>query len=196
MKTKHIILLSLFVTFSFVAIVTLTQKNDTEIQVDNQIDYFNDLEDVNFYINGDYFNDYFRKIYNGSLFDFDGNLITDGVVNIYIINLEETNISSSDYTKLNDILLSSKDVIIYFLGGVNYDFLDVYLALSIDREGNKNFINQEAYIIRIDNLDNEVKMSQVSSEDSKDMLFSDLTYLQYRVYHKIQRDLVNYYKKQ
>jgi hypothetical protein len=175
--------------------MTLTQKTDIEIQLDNQINYFNDLEKVYFFVNGHYFNDYFNEINNSLIFDFDSDLETNGELNIYIINLEETTISSHDYSKINEILLAEKDVIIYFLGGSNYDFLEGYIALSTDREGNDSYLNLGAYIVRLDNLDDVVKITQVMSEDSMEMLFSDSTYLQYRVYHKIQRDLINYYKE-
>ena len=89
-------------------------------------------------------------------------------------------------------MLIDKNIIIYFIGGRDFQFLEGYESLSIDKSGNQCFINKDSYIHRIDNLVGQVTLSKVdySGKDKKDV-FSNETYLQYLVYSKIKRDLAS-----
>ena len=70
-------------------------------------------------------------------------------------------------------MLKDEKIIIYFIGGIDFSFLEGYQSLSLDKFGNHVYINTDSYIHRIDNLVGRISMSSVdlSGRDKKDNIF-------------------------
>ncbi|HKL61219.1 MAG TPA: hypothetical protein VJY66_02420 [Acholeplasma sp.] len=192
MKKNRVLIISAFLSLIMAVALFLVSKDKSvyALEVRDKIEYFNQISDVHFYISNNHFDDHFSKLKRASYFDVTKDIPHDAEINIYLINLEKQFISSKDYDRINSLLEQDVKILVYFIGGRDFSFLEGYQSLSLDKNGKPTYINKDAYIHRIDNLKEQVKVSNVCYDGTdKITLFSDYTYLQLLVYEKIEADL-------
>lgn len=189
----YIVGLALLIIVGIYYLTRQTSIYDTDIK--NQTKYFNTLEMTTFYFSEDTFDQTNQSIRRKERFSFDRTIPFRAGLNVYIIDLEERQLTQEDFKKLYDLLNSNVKASIYLVGGTDFSFLKPYFSLGTDKEGNEVYTNTEKYMHHFYNHSGVIEMSSTDySNREKEQIFGDTYYLSYLVFFNIEKDLRSYYR--